>query len=298
MFTGGHCAASGSAASCCRAARAGTAAAGAGACENVVGVDVVTADGELVHADADAERRPVLGRARRRARLPRRGHALPPAHVSAPADVPRHADVPARRPRAAAALAARRCCPRLDRRGRAGDGRDAASRTRRRRAAAAHDADRRRRDGGRAAARAVRRRSRAVRSSGTCAARPRSPRRTSRRRRRTPRATATPPTRSGPTRTPRRCARCCASSTATLPTDALVLDLVRLGARRASCRTWRSRSRRNVYLATYAIWPDAGRRRAPPRVGARAARRLAGTVGEGLYVGDSDFAAGERPTAT
>ena len=52
------------------------------AAEYVEAIDVVTADGELVRADADAERRPLLGRPRRRARLLRRRHPLPPAHAA------------------------------------------------------------------------------------------------------------------------------------------------------------------------------------------------------------------------
>ena len=53
------------------------------ACMSVEAIDVVTAAGELVRADADAARRPLLGRARIGPRLLRRRHALPPAPVPA-----------------------------------------------------------------------------------------------------------------------------------------------------------------------------------------------------------------------
>ena len=138
---------SASAASCCRAARAGTAGPQGWACESVVAVDVVTADGELVRADAEHEHRPLLGRARRRARLPGHRHPLPPADLRAAGrDVARHLVVPPRRRRAGRALAARGAArPRPP--GRAGARGDPAARRaaarrgrapRRHRAAAAH----------------------------------------------------------------------------------------------------------------------------------------------------------------
>ena len=94
------------------------------ACESVVAVDVVTATGEQVRADAEPASRPLLGGPRRRARVPRHRHPVPPGHLRGTAgDVARHLDVPAGRPRAAARLAAR---PAADARptGRAGPGGD------------------------------------------------------------------------------------------------------------------------------------------------------------------------------
>ena len=49
------------------------------ACMSVEAIDVVTADGELVHADARRERRPAVGGARRGPGLLRRRHPLSPA---------------------------------------------------------------------------------------------------------------------------------------------------------------------------------------------------------------------------
>ena len=57
------------------------------ALDNVRGVDIVTADGRLLHASADGEPRPVLGRARRRRQLRRRDHVrVPPASDAAAGD--------------------------------------------------------------------------------------------------------------------------------------------------------------------------------------------------------------------
>ena len=72
-------------------------------------VDVVTAAGELVRADAEHQPRPLLGRPRCRSGLPRHRHPLPPADLPAAGrDVAGHVDLPPRRRRAGRALAARR----------------------------------------------------------------------------------------------------------------------------------------------------------------------------------------------
>src|SRR6202035_536138 len=76
------------------------------ACENVVGVDAVTADGRRVHADADEHAD--LYWAARRARLPGPGHPVLPAHPSAAAGHDAgHLDVPGAGGGTAAGLAAR-----------------------------------------------------------------------------------------------------------------------------------------------------------------------------------------------
>ena len=120
-------------------------------------------------------------------------------------------------------------------------------------------------------------RARRARSS-TCAARPRWPRRTPRRRCRTPRATATAPTASGPNAPRRRAGAAAARALERAAHPPLVLDLVRLGAD--------ARAARHGVLARGQRLPRdvrdldrPGRRRAPPRVGARphrAARRGGG----------------------
>ena len=131
MFTGGHCESVGLGGFLLQGGQGWNSRRWGWGCENVVAVDVVTADGELVHADAD-ENADLFWAARGAGpgffgvvtRFHLRTH---PAR----ADVPRHAGVRAGRPRAAAALAARRAAG-AGRRGRAGAGRDAARARRRR----------------------------------------------------------------------------------------------------------------------------------------------------------------------
>ena len=275
MFTGGHCESVGIGGFLLQGGQGWNSRRWGWGCENVLAVDVVTADGELVHADAD-ENADLYWAARGAGPgFLRRRHALPPAHVPAHADVPRHADLPARRPRADARVAARRAAD-ARRRRRAGDGRDAAAH-RRGRAAAAHDARRRRREGGRPPACDPWTTSRPSRSS-TSAGRPRSPRRTRRRRCRTRRATATAPTASGRTRRPPSSRRCCATTVRGAAHPALVLDLVRLGAdRRAARHGVLARGATSTSPPTDLGGPGGGR--AAARLGprpSRAARRAGG----------------------
>ena len=87
FFPGGHCPTVGIGGFLLQGGQGWNARGWGWAAEYVEAVDVVTAAGELVHASARRERRPLLGRARCRARLLRRRHPLPPAHA---ARVPPH----------------------------------------------------------------------------------------------------------------------------------------------------------------------------------------------------------------
>ena len=87
FFPGGHCPTVGIGGFLLQGGQGWNARGWGWAAEYVEAVDVVTADGELVRADAERERRPLLGRPRRRAGLLRRGHPLPPAHAARPAHV-------------------------------------------------------------------------------------------------------------------------------------------------------------------------------------------------------------------
>ena len=262
---------SGSAASCCRAARAGTAAAGAGAARtssaSTSSPPTASSCTPTRTQNADlfwAARGAGPGVLRRR-------HPLPPAHVSRRRRCgTTRASFAPRRPRAAAALAARRAAA-ARRRGRAGDRRDAAAATRRRSSCCCtRRSDRRDAE---AAARCSRRSTRVpVARSGTCAGRRRSPRRTSRRRCRTPRATATPPTAQWTDAPAAELAPLLRDDLERAADRALVLDLVRLGAD--------ARAARHGVLARGERLPGdvrdlarRGRRRAPPRAGSTATRR-------------------------
>ena len=275
-----------SAASCCRAARAGTAAAGAGAARTSLGVDVVTADGELVHADEDENADLLLGRARRR---PRRSSASSRASTCArirctpmfhdtwmfrlddlePLLEWLHEVLPTLDVAVEPVIAATRL------------------RTGERRAAAAHDARRRRRRGGRPAARAARRvpgRSAVEHERGPTTIAEENAAQALQ----NPEGHRYAPTASGRTPAPRAGPAAARRSTSELPTGTRSRSGT-AGRRPASCPTWRSRSRRNVYLATYAIWTDpAEDERHRVWVHGHHAR-LAEQVGEGVYVGDSDF---------
>ena len=106
-FPGGHCESVGLGGYLLQGGQGWNSRSWGWACENVMGIDAVTADGRQVHADADRERRPVLGRARRRARLPGPGHHVLPAHPSAAAGHDAgHLDVPGGGGGPAAGLAA------------------------------------------------------------------------------------------------------------------------------------------------------------------------------------------------
>ncbi len=106
-FTGGHCESVGLGGFLLQGGQGWNSRRWGWGCENVLAVDVVTADGELVHADAD-ENADLYWAARGA------GPGFPGVvtrfHLRTyprTADVPRHADLPARRPRAAARVAAR-----------------------------------------------------------------------------------------------------------------------------------------------------------------------------------------------
>ena len=138
MFTGGHCGGVGLGGFLLQGGQGWNSRRWGWGCENVVGVDVVTAEGEQVHASEDAHADLFWAA---RGAGPYFPGVVTRFHLRtypAAADVPRHADLPARGSRAAAALAAR-AAAHARRRGRARGRRVAA------RAAAAHDADRGRR---------------------------------------------------------------------------------------------------------------------------------------------------------
>ena len=82
FFPGGHCPTVGIGGFLLQGGQGWNARGWGWAAEYVEAVDVVTAAGELVRASARRERRPLLGRARRRAGLLRRRHPLPPAHAA------------------------------------------------------------------------------------------------------------------------------------------------------------------------------------------------------------------------
>ena len=288
MFTGGHCES--------RRARRLPAAGrpgleqpplGLGLRERASAVDVVTADGELVHADADAERRPVLGRARRRARAsPASSRAFTCARYP-PTPMCHDTRVFALDDLEPLLSGCTTCCRALDLARRARDRRDAAAH-----AASVELLLHTTLDGRRAQAptRCSRRWTRCRSERGRARARADDDRAGER-----AQALQNPEGH-------RYCADC-------QWTDARRGELAPAAARRsgASCRPEHSFSiwygwaptrelpdmafslEANVYLATYAIWTDAGRGRAPPRVGARAHARRSPAVGEGVYVGDSDF---------
>ena len=85
------------------AARAGSSAASGSACDNLVSVDLVTADGARGHRERRREPRPVLGAARRRRQLRRRDLVRVRAAPGRP-DRDRRADALARRRRRATSL--------------------------------------------------------------------------------------------------------------------------------------------------------------------------------------------------
>ena len=287
MFTGGHCASVGLGGFLLQGGQGWNSRRWGWACENVVGLDVVTAEGELVHADENENadlywaargcRARVL-RAWSRASTCARTTRSPMFHDTL--------DVLARRARAAAALPARRAAE-ARRRGRAGGGRDAAA---------------------------------AAATAPCCSCTRRSPRPTSTRRRGCwRRSRRFPAERSSTCAAPTTIAEENVAQTLQNPeghryaadsqwTDADAADAAPVaarrstrscrpstrsrsgtaGRRRASCPTWRSRSRRNVYLATYAIWTDpADDERHRAWVHGHHARLA--EIGDGVYVGDSDF---------
>ena len=75
------------------AAAAGSSASSASPATTCIGAEVVTADGRVVKASADRERRPVLGAARRRRQLRHRHRSSPAAAPGRPDRVRRHAGV-------------------------------------------------------------------------------------------------------------------------------------------------------------------------------------------------------------
>ena len=276
MFTGGHCETVGPR----RLPAAGRPGLeqpplGLGVRERASAVDVVTADGELVRADA-TQNSDLFWAARGA------GPGFPGVvtrfHLRTyPAEPMWHdtLDVRARRRSSRCCTGCTTCCPGSDRRvepvlarrrraaASAGDG-----------AAAAHDvmADRR---GGRAT---CSRRSTTGRSRGASSTTSRGPTtiaeenvaQTAAEPRGLPLRRRTAP---GRTRAPTCSRPLLRDIWRELRHRALVLDLVRLGADARRCPTWRSRCEGNVYVATYAIWTGRRRRRALPRVGARPPRR-------------------------
>ena len=108
FFLGGHCPTVGIGGFLLQGGQGWNARGWGWAAEYVVAVDVVTAAGELVRCSADRELRPLLGRPRRRPRLPWRRHPLPPADpTAAPALRAHRAGLPPRRLRRGDDLAAR-----------------------------------------------------------------------------------------------------------------------------------------------------------------------------------------------
>ena len=116
-FPGGHCAGVGIGGFLLQGGQGWNGRRKGWACESVVAVDVVTADGDLVRADAEQQRRPLLGRARCRSRLPRHRHPLPPADLpEAGRDVAGHLDASTSTTPSRSCTGCTRCCPTLDRR--------------------------------------------------------------------------------------------------------------------------------------------------------------------------------------
>ena len=232
------------------------------ACMSVEAIDVVTAAGELVRADAEQQRRPALGRARIGPGLLRRRHALPPARVSAAEGRgQRRLPLPDRRARRGVPLGAR------DRPARAArDGADARDPPRRGRRAR----DRRDRAGARGHRRARRARRWRCWRPARCSTGRSSPLPVRARAARgplrgactrpIPTTTATPSTTCGRTRRSTTCCPGLRRIAETLPEAPVAHAVDELGSAQPAARPDMAYSVEDeTYIALYGVWEDAAR---------------------------------------